>query len=103
MSNVVTRAKFFVTKIERTQGSRVVKGADGKNVKDANGYDKRETCEMNTVHMAPVYGHSDPNHENTKFWESSPNGLLQLGCVNADAVSGFELGKEFYIDFVPAE
>lgn len=28
---------------------------------------------MRTVHMQPVYGNGDPNHENTKFWEASPS------------------------------
>ncbi len=99
----MVRAKFRVDSIERTMGSRPVNGADGQPEKDERGYGKREPCEMNTIKMSPVYGNGDPNHENTKFWAASPGGSLALNCVNAAAVSYFELGKEYYLDFTKAE
>jgi hypothetical protein len=56
-----------------------------------------------TVVMSPVYGNGDPNHENTKFWQASPGGKLELSIVNAAAVEQFEVGKEYYLDFTPAD
>lgn len=57
---------------------------------------------VRTVVMVPVYGSNDPNHENTKFWEASPSGRLELQFVNAEAVKQFEVGKDYYLDFIPA-
>jgi hypothetical protein len=91
------RAKFAVTKIESTLGQR----ATGE--KDERGHAKYEPCEMKTLVMNPVYGNGDPNHENTKFWQASPGGELRLNVVNAAAVAQFELGKEYYVDFSPAD
>ena len=59
--------------------------------------------ELRTVSLSPVYGGNDPNHENAKFWQASPSGSLELGCINLDAAEAFELGKEYYIDFTPAD
>lgn len=56
-----------------------------------------------TIVMSPVYGNGDPNHENTKFWKASPGGRLELNVVNAAAVEAFEVGKEYYLDFLPAD
>ena len=61
-----------------------------------------EPCEINTVVMSPVYGGGDPNHENSKFWQATPSGELKMAMVNADAVTQFDLGKEFYVDFTKA-
>jgi hypothetical protein len=69
---------------------------DGKWVKVGN-------VERRTLNFTPVYGNGDPNHENTKFWDASPSGSLQLGCINPEAYSQFEIGKEYYLDFTPAE
>lgn len=55
-----------------------------------------------SIKMSPVYGNGDPNHENSKFWKASPGGSLSLDVVNADAVDQFEVGKEYYLDFTPA-
>lgn len=99
---MAVRAKFTITKIERTMGSRAKKDDDGNIVMGKHNYPEHEPCEMWTIHGQPVYGNGDPNHENTKFWASSPNGSLMLGTVNKDAVDQFELGKEYYVDFTPA-
>lgn len=90
----MVRAKFKVVKIELTEGS--------KPVFDENGKQTWEKATMYSIHASPVYGNGDPNHENTKFWQASPNGSLMIGCVNADAVKMFELGMEFYLDMSPA-
>lgn len=98
----MVRAKFRVNAVTSTEGSRVKKDAAGNVVKKANGYEEYEPCEMRTISMSPVYGNGDPNHENTKFWQASPTGNLELGCVNLAAAEQFKLGQEFYVDFTPA-
>jgi len=62
-----------------------------------------EKVEMRTVVLSPVFGNGDPNHENTRFWNASPSGRLELGTINPEAWKQFELGKEYYIDLTPAE
>ena len=90
------RAKFKVDSIERQRCS--VKGTE----KDANGNTIYVPGEVRSVKLTPVYGNGDPNHENTKFWNASPSGGIQLGCANLEAAEAFELGQEFYVDFTPA-
>lgn len=93
---MAVRAKFKVTRIERSEGSR----QDGV---DQQGRPRYVGTEMQTIVLAPVYGNGDPNHENTKFWQASPSGEIKLGTVNMEAAEQFELGKEYYIDFTRAE
>lgn len=59
--------------------------------------------EMNTVKMHPVYQGKDPDSENSKFWEYTPVGKLELGSIKKDIGALFEIGKEYYIDISPAE
>ena len=93
------RAKFKVDSIERSGYTNGYQdGPDGKP-----DYSKPIKTELHTVKLSPVYGNGDPNHENTKFWKASPSGELRLGTVNPDAAKVFELGKEFYVDFTPAD
>jgi len=40
--------------------------------------------------------------ENAEFFSATPNGLIQLQIVNDAALSQFELGAEYYVDFTPA-
>lgn len=84
------KAKFKVDSINRIQ----------THVYDGNGGYK--PGEMQTIVLSPVYGNGDPNHENTKFWQASPSGRIELGCVNLEAAKQFELGKEYYLTFDPA-
>lgn len=55
---------------------------------------------MRDVKMSPVTGGSD---ENKKFFASTPSGELTVGCTNVEATQQFEVGKEYYVDFTPAE
>lgn len=89
------RAKFKVDSITRQTTHRPVTGEDGKT--------QYVPAEMRTVALSPVYGNGDPNHENTKFWQASPSGKFELGCINLEAADRFELGKEYYIDISPAD
>lgn len=93
---MAVRAKFKVNAIRFSMGSR----KSGR--KDENGRDVYEPCKMATIEMSPVYANGDPNHENSKFWDASPGGKLELNCVNAAAVEQLELDREFYVDFTPA-
>lgn len=97
---MTVRAKFKVNAIEYTEGSRPKRDANGAVLKDERGYEVREPCQMATIKMSPTYS-TDPNSENKKFWDASPGGQLSLNCVNAEAVSALELGKEYYLDFTP--
>jgi hypothetical protein len=62
---------------------------------------KSTPCTLHSVSMSPVYS-EDPSSENKKFWDATPSGKLEFQCVKAEAVSGFEIGKEYYIDIHPA-
>lgn len=87
------RAKFTVNSIERSLGNMPFI-EDGKTV--------WKPAEVHSIKMSPVYGNGDPNHENTKFWNATPSGSLVLGTVNPSAVAEFEIGAEYYIDFIKA-
>jgi hypothetical protein len=54
------------------------------------------------VTLAPVYS-TDPNHENKKFWDATPNGQITMGIQNKSASALFEIGKEYYVDFTLVE
>lgn len=94
---MAVRAKFKVESIERQMTSRRTKDTSGAYT---NTY---EPAEMQTVKLSPVYGGNDPNHENAKFWEATPSGRLELGCINLEAAQMFELDKEYYLDIFKAE
>ena len=59
--------------------------------------------EIWNVRMSPVYANSDPNHENSKFWQAAPSGSFELSTVNKEAVESLELGKEYFIDITLAQ
>lgn len=102
METMRVRAKFKVERIDFSVGSRVSRDAEGNPKKDERGYDKVEPCKMATIVAHPVYHNGDPNHENTKFWQASPGGKLELNCINAAAFDQFKLGQEIYLDFSAA-
>lgn len=43
------------------------------------------------------------NKENEQFFRWTPFGELTMGTVNPAASAQFEVGKEYYLDFTPAE
>ncbi len=65
---------------------------------------KKETepIEMRTYKFSPVFS-QDPDSENRKFWEATPTGLLELGCVNKAVWPQLKLGAEYYLDFTQVE
>ncbi|MEO7959869.1 MAG: hypothetical protein ABIW76_24585 [Fibrobacteria bacterium] len=52
------------------------------------------------VKMSPVINGSP---ENGEFFKWTPAGSLELKTINASAAVRFEVGKEFYVDFTPAD
>lgn len=79
------RAKFYVQRIEKTK----------------YGYQPSQQ-EMTTLVLAPVYS-QEPGTENKKFWDATPTGEIKLGTVNLEAAEHFELGSEYYIDFIKVD
>jgi hypothetical protein len=63
-------------------------------------YSRPVPVEKRTLNFTPV---GDAGGENKLFWDATPSGSLQLGIVNQEAWAHFELGKEYYLDFTPAE
>jgi hypothetical protein len=54
-------------------------------------------CGGKKITMFPVTGNSE---ENKAFWESTPNGKIEVFITNPDA--DIEFG-EYYVDFTKAE
>jgi len=98
MASKTVRAKFKVASFEVQEYNRAGKTSDGQP-----DYRNSTTVEIRTVKLAPVYGNGDPEHENTKFWQASPSGRIELGTINPAAWEHFELGKSYYVDFTLAE
>lgn len=52
------------------------------------------------VSLTPVVSGSK---ENESFYKYTPGGKVELSTINLEAAKQFIPGKEFYIDFTPAE
>lgn len=52
------------------------------------------------IDLAPVTNGSD---ENKEFYKYTPGGSIKLSTVNAEAAKQFVPGREYYVDFTPAE
>ncbi len=59
-----------------------------------------QTVNGGKVTLSPVTSGSP---ENEKFFKWTPYGKIEMGTINPDAISQFVPGKEFYLDFTPAE
>ena len=46
---------------------------------------------------------TDGSEENKSFWKYTPSGKLEMSIDNLDAVKQFEVGSDYYLDFVLAE
>ena len=51
--------------------------------------------------FSAVYS-NDPGHENKRFWDATPQASLEMTIKN-EAAQVFALGKEYYVDFTPAD
>lgn len=45
----------------------------------------------------------NPESENKRFWTATPNGKITMTITNAEAADTFEMGKQYYVDFTPAD
>jgi hypothetical protein len=93
----MVRAKFKVQSVTASLSSRQKPGATDWRPESV------EPVEMRTIKLVPVMGNGEPEHENTKFWNASPSGVIELGTINPEAWRAFELGGEYYIDFTRAD
>jgi hypothetical protein len=53
------------------------------------------------VEMGAVYGKDGT--ENATWSKATPMGTIKMTITNLDAVAQLEIGKEFYVDFTPAD
>lgn len=56
--------------------------------------------ELHTVRLQPVTSGSE---ENKSFYASTPSGQIEIGVVSKEIGEGFEIGKEFYVDFIAVD
>lgn len=80
MSAPTVRAKFRVMAIEPAQN------ADPNNV-------------FTTIRMIPVW---EQDGVNRAWSKATPSGELKISITNPDAIDRFDLGKDYYLDFTPA-
>jgi hypothetical protein len=45
---------------------------------------------------------SNPDSENGRFFRYTPCGRLSLSTVNPSAAEAFVVGRDYYLDFTPA-
>lgn len=57
----------------------------------------------NEVTFTTVYEDPTKDTENAKFTKATPWGEIKLGIDNPVALERFAAGKEYYVDFTPAE
>lgn len=63
-------------------------------------YSIEETPHGKRISLSPVTSGSE---ENDKFFAATPGGSIRLEVVNKTAADAFELDKQYYVDFSPAE
>lgn len=56
--------------------------------------------ENNRVVLGAV---TDGSEENDSFFQYTPGGEIDLQVISGDTASRFEEGKEYYVDFSPAD
>jgi len=59
-----------------------------------------QTGGASLISLSPVYTGSE---ENKAFFASSPGGTIMFYCTNPAATAVFKQGKEYFVDFTPAE
>lgn len=65
-------------------------------------------CESRTIHEGgsstlSFRAVTNTSEENQGFWKYTPSGELKIQCAMKETADKFEPGKEYYIDFSPAE
>lgn len=69
-------------------------------VKSINHMHTGGTEQIAEIAMSPVFSDSDENRSWSKY---TPSGELKMMITNPDAVSQFELGRSYFLDFTPAD
>ncbi len=67
-------------------------------IKHVHTYTPGDTCA--TIVMQPVYDNGKANKDWAKY---TPSGKLEMTVTNPKAIEAFNIGKEYYLDFSPAE
>ncbi len=52
------------------------------------------------VRLMPVYGDSPENKSWSRY---TPNGECRMTITNPEAIDAFVLGKDYFVDFTPAD
>lgn len=68
--------------------------------------DQRNLPHSETLHFHAVAASKYPedgSDENNTYAKFSPSGVLQLQVANPALIGKFEVGKEYYLDFTPAD
>lgn len=63
-----------------------------------------------SINLSPIWESPSPDNadrgnaclENRIFGKNTPNGSIQLTVTNPRAAEGFEVGREYYVDFITA-
>jgi hypothetical protein len=63
-------------------------------------YDSERMQRVAQVELQPVMSGSP---ENEQFYRWTPGGTIKLGTINEVAAKEFVPGREFYVDFTPAD
>lgn len=87
MANKTVRAKFYCISITKQFGGGY--NDEGKYV----------NMVVYGYRFQAVTGGPGADEENKKFYASTPSGTIELQAVRDDF---FEIGKEYYLDFTPA-
>ena len=61
---------------------------------------KTQTIYGFSVKMVPV---TDGSPENKEFFRYTPSGSLDIGTINEESAEKFQVGREYYIDIIPAD
>ena len=77
------RAKFRLTEQKNSADSRLIDG-------------EYKPAILASLVFIPV---GDDTQENKKFWDSTPSGRIEMDVLNPEAIEGFEVMKEYYVDF----
>lgn len=65
-------------------------------------FEPHESAEIRDVYLSAVYD-PDPGSENHEFWKYTPAGQIVLSTINPAAWRQFEVDKDYYVDFTPAD
>lgn len=102
---MTTRCKMRIDEVGFVMSSKRRMNHDGTVHRLPNGAEVWDPMPAVSLKATPVYGNGDPNSENTRFWQSTPNGQLSLSVINKEAMLSLGVetvedltGRELYVD-----